>query len=262
MPTAPFYVTPSRRRALMQGLTVLLVFFGFQFAGALVDGGAAAAAAQKLEHPLESVLLTGGLLLLPVVAFSMRDGGWCESLGLKGLPWPRLVGASAAAVIGGYGLNVVASLLFLLVRHLTGGAAELAASRAAWMAKLSDVPTSLIVPMVLFVGLWEELVFRGFLLGRLRGALSAGVAPGSERRRDFVAAAVLSLLFGLGHAYQGLLGVLQTTLLGFVLSLLVLWSGSLWPAVVAHATIDGFGLFALRVLKPFLAKAAEGKLGI
>lgn len=252
MSAPPFYATTNRPRALVEGLTVVLLFFGYQFSGALLGKGTE----QRLDHPLLSVLLTGLVMLLPVLAFSVRDRTWRESLGVGPLPWSRLAGLSALGVIGAYGLNVVASLVFLA---FFGGLKDLATARAGWMAKLADLPAPIIVPLVLFVGLWEEVVFRGFLLGRLRAALPLGSGPDAARRRDVLAVVAVSLCFGLGHGYQGVLGMVQTTVVGLVFSALVVFGKSLWPAVLAHATIDGFGLFALKVLKPWLQKVAEGK---
>ncbi|WP_386068034.1 CPBP family intramembrane glutamic endopeptidase [Tahibacter sp. UC22_41] len=85
----------------------------------------------------------------------------------------------------------------------------------------------------------EELLFRGFLLGRLRALLGGGPGFG------IVAAFVQALLFGLAHAYQGPTGILVTGLIGLVFGLLYLRLRVLWPLVIAHGLIDTVGLLAL-----------------
>jgi len=40
-------------------------------------------------------------------------------------------------------------------------------------------------------------------------------------------------------------GVAQTFVMGVALALVTVRSGSVWPAIAAHALIDGFGLFVL-----------------
>lgn len=85
----------------------------------------------------------------------------------------------------------------------------------------------------------EELLFRGFLLGRLRALLGGGLGVG------IVAAFVQALLFGLAHAYQGPTGILATGLIGLVFGLLYLRLRTLWPLVIAHGLIDTVGLLAL-----------------
>lgn len=85
----------------------------------------------------------------------------------------------------------------------------------------------------------EELLFRGFLLGRLRALLGGGLGVG------IVAAFVQALVFGLAHAYQGPTGILVTGLIGLVFGLLYLRLRALWPLVIAHGLIDTVGLLAL-----------------
>lgn len=45
---------------------------------------------------------------------------------------------------------------------------------------------------------------------------------------------VASVFFGLAHGYQGMAGVLGTTMLGAVLHLLYVGSGSLWVPTGLH----------------------------
>lgn len=69
----------------------------------------------------------------------------------------------------------------------------------------------------------EELLFRSLPLGGLGWFLSPWVLMWP-----------LSLVFGLMHASQGPWGVAGTALMGLLLSALFLWSGSIWPPIVAH----------------------------
>jgi len=87
----------------------------------------------------------------------------------------------------------------------------------------------------LFIGLYEELLARGFLLHRARHLLGGWWGP----------VTVSSLLFGLGHAYQGAFGVIQTTIVGAVLAAAVLRYGTLWPAIIAHALVNAVSLWLL-----------------
>lgn len=74
----------------------------------------------------------------------------------------------------------------------------------------------------------EEYLFRGYLLAVLTAALGSPVA----------AVAVSSLSFGVSHGYQRTIGIVRTTLLGALLALPVVWTGSLFPAIVAHFWIN------------------------
>ncbi len=76
-------------------------------------------------------------------------------------------------------------------------------------------------------GVCEEILYRGLLLATLVSLV--GTWP---------AVAITSLIFGLGHAYQGISGIAKTGLIGLVLALLTVFSGSLFIAIVLHAVVD------------------------
>jgi len=76
-------------------------------------------------------------------------------------------------------------------------------------------------------GVCEELLFRGYVMW----VISAYAGP-------WVGAVVTAVLFGLGHLYQGAAGVVQTGVVGLIMSAVVAASGSLWPAMVLHAAVD------------------------
>lgn len=90
-------------------------------------------------------------------------------------------------------------------------------------------------------GVTEEIAFRLFL--PLLLALVTGNA--------LLGFATAAVLFGALHAYQGWAGVLATTALGAVMSVVYLASGLLWLAVLLHVLIDLNGL----VLRPVLLGA-------
>jgi uncharacterized protein len=79
-------------------------------------------------------------------------------------------------------------------------------------------------------GVSEELVFRGFLLYYL--SLYVPQANILER------VLLTSLVFGFGHIYQGWMGVVGTGIVGLVLAILYLMTGSLLLPVMIHAAVD------------------------
>ena len=88
-------------------------------------------------------------------------------------------------------------------------------------------------------GVCEELIYRGVLMASL--ASHVGLWP---------AAVLSSVVFGLGHCYQGPVGVVRTGVVGLVFAVLVITTGSLWIPMLLHALLD---VFQGRVL----ARAAE-----
>lgn len=88
-------------------------------------------------------------------------------------------------------------------------------------------------------GICEEIVYRGYLVWYL----AAFVGP-------WPAAVVAGALFGVLHLYQGPAGILRTGVVGVVMALLYVGSGSLlWP-VILHAAVDlNGGAVGRRVLE-------------
>jgi membrane protease YdiL (CAAX protease family) len=86
------------------------------------------------------------------------------------------------------------------------------------------------VALAITAGICEELVFRGALLH-----LAERLLPGAG---VIGAAAAAVALFGVAHFYQGLRGVLLTTLAGALLMLSFLATGSLLPGIAIHILID------------------------
>ena len=86
----------------------------------------------------------------------------------------------------------------------------------------------------------EEFVYRGYLLTRIARVL------GNTPRTWLGALAVTSILFGVGHGYQGVSGMISAGLGGFAFGLLYLVTGrNLWVSVIAHGTTDTVGFLLL-----------------
>ena len=83
------------------------------------------------------------------------------------------------------------------------------------------------VLLSLTAGICEELLYRGFLLFYFGHWLG-----------PWTSLAAASLIFGLGHAYQGPRGVLQTGLIGAFLGFVYMIGRSLLPPMLLHAAGD------------------------
>jgi membrane protease YdiL (CAAX protease family) len=60
-----------------------------------------------------------------------------------------------------------------------------------------------------------------------------------------------SVSFGISHGYQRLIGIVRATLLGTLLALPVVFTGSLFPAIVAHFWINAvIGIGGWKLLYP------------
>ena len=84
------------------------------------------------------------------------------------------------------------------------------------------------VPLALAAGIYEEFMYRGFAPDHLaRWGLPL-----------WVAVAIATLSFGLSHGYKSLVGMLRAGLIGLVLAVPVLVTGTLLPSMIAHAIMD------------------------
>lgn len=97
------------------------------------------------------------------------------------------------------------------------------------------------------VGLYEELLFRGFALPRLRRLTGSWVA----------ATIIGSILFALLHGYQGFVGMVTVFFLSVGLSITFVLRKSIVPVIVAHFLIDAIGFTMLHLVNPEDLKLPE-----
>jgi CAAX protease family protein len=83
----------------------------------------------------------------------------------------------------------------------------------------------------------EELLYRGFFIGRLAPTVGTAAAVLSS-----------SALFGLGHAYQGWIGVARTMLIGIAFGVAFALTHSLWWLLIAHTSANLSGVLLARRL--------------
>ncbi len=83
------------------------------------------------------------------------------------------------------------------------------------------------VALSLSAGLWEELLYRGYLIRYLDSM--SGIA---------VAVVASSIVFGFAHLCHGVSAALRAGALGVLFAVLFLFSGSLWLPIALHASID------------------------
>ena len=133
----------------------------------------------------------------------------------------------------------------LELKKLRGQMGELGA-----LAPSTDTEMRTFSMVSVTAGICEEIVYRGMLMGALAPVL--GLWP---------AVALSSVVFGMGHMYQGMTGIVKTTLVGLFMALLTVFSGSLLVAIVLHSIID---LTSGRLMGAALALpgASEESMGI
>ncbi len=109
------------------------------------------------------------------------------------------------------------------------GAADADALRSALAPETLPGWVALLLVVLPVVAVFEELLFRGALVG----GLAAGFGLSAP-----VLVAASAAAFALGHGVQGRVGVVVTGALGLVLGAVFVWTGSLAVVVVAHYLLN------------------------
>ena len=128
------------------------------------------------------------------------------------------------------------TLAFLFVIILRSGSALLQhflghSANTAFLLPKDAMESVLWVAVSIAAGTCEEIVYRGYLqrqLWALGGSLPFAIM-------------LQSIIFGVGHAYQGWRPALVTTVYGLGFGLLAAWRRSIIPGAIAHSVIDVIG---------------------
>lgn len=189
-----------------------------------------------LSAALSLIFFAGALFLVALWRdVSPETTGW-----RVGDPIPAFAWAAAIAVAG---LGVIVLVVRVGERL---GMSESGISLALMPRNGREVRGFLLLAAVAAVG--EEYLFRGFAQGVLAEGLGSA----------WPAVALTSLSFGVSHGYQKLIGIVRATLLGFLLAVPVVVTGSLFPAIVAHFWINAaIGIGGWKLLYPEAAAEAD-----
>jgi membrane protease YdiL (CAAX protease family) len=185
---------------------------------------------------LQSLHLQGGLIaseafciFLPALAvrWLRRDDVEFPSFQRLGMRWPWLFWVAATAALVGIGANILTGLIVELVPSLqeSAKAYEEMVEQLLW----PDDPLLLvlgIVAVTVAAPLGEEFLFRGVILPMQRAG---------EMRVEAVLV-INGLLFALLHFNP--MGFLALAAVGIFFAHLVVLTDSLWPSIVAHATLN------------------------
>ncbi|MDE3115049.1 MAG: CPBP family intramembrane metalloprotease [Pseudomonadota bacterium] len=210
----------------------------------------ALAGAQLAKRTTASLLprywqtMVRGWLVAVLVLLTWRWLG--RPLAQLGLDVPVGVrGAMGLVAVGAAAL--VAAVQLLRLKSLTPEQMERAKKAIAGVKITPNTRAELavFVLVALSAGVWEELLYRGFLIWFL---VPLTGAPG--------AIILSSLVFGLGHIYQGRRGILFTSLIGLLFAAAFVFTKSLWWLMVAHALIDIYGGSVAFRVKKLMARAS------
>ncbi|MBI5764320.1 MAG: CPBP family intramembrane metalloprotease [Planctomycetes bacterium] len=232
----------------------IVVFLAIAFMTAIFETGFPHWLAQRFPDiaVILPAFLNGAICMGAVAALVRHRRQRAGSIGLTNWHW-RWLGIGLLTVPVCFVGGAISNLIYALVTQRS--LVDFVKEREEFLGGVSDIPLWLIFTLSIFVGIYEEILFRGFVLTRLR-ALSKGVIG---------PVVISSVIFGSLHFTQGLMGVCQTTIVGLVLATVAARSRSLWPCMIAHALIDSTSLVLAGLMseemQQFLREAASQPAG-
>lgn len=218
----------SRRRAWLEILLLLLLVAAGGVAVPLLAGLFLGRVALPIMLVFQGAVILAGLSLL-----LFHAGQRWADVGLHAFE-----GRDLGRALLLLATCIVANLLLMLVlyalapKHVHEHMSHLQ-TIASTLA--GGLPITTIAATMFFVGVYEELTARGFLLARCRTAIGGVWAP----------VLLSAMLFGLGHTYQGWIGVAQTTVIGVIFAAFTTRWGTVWPAILAHALLNTLSVATL-----------------
>jgi membrane protease YdiL (CAAX protease family) len=244
---------PSRARAFVEVVVVGAVLAGLILLPELDAVEAVLTWIPRAWRVPAHVWVMAQVSIVLVATLASRDEDMAGSLGLTR---KRLAGAFAGGVLLWGGILVTATsfaVAAVAAQHVleeplvaAGRPGGLLPNDIAVVREFARIPVLAVVPLAMYVGFYEELIFRGFMLGRLR------ILFGDRALGAVLAIGLSSALFALGHTYKGALGVAATFLLGVTFGVVAWRQRSITTCVVAHAMLDAFVLLSLHVAQRFV----------
>ena len=188
---------------------------------------------------LDLAIPTFVLLAMMGLSLWYRGEGF-RSLGVRPITTPHLV-RKMLAFAAGWSLLQLA-LIMPVANHLSGTKTDL--------TEFANVEGNVGLLLGLLALSWtlaavgEELAYRGYVLTRTRELI------GSSRYGTAAAVLVSSLLFGIAHSEQGLVGVLAISLDAVAFGLLRRRYDTVWASALAHGFNNTLGFLAFFFVGP------------
>lgn len=179
-----------------------------------------------------SVIATDLALVCLILYFMWRNGEPNRRVGWTMHRWP---GEVALGVLLFFPVVLGANLLEGLLH--SAGLSE-PTKLPSFLVATGATRVVLAVLMVTVVALAEETIFRGYLILRLQAATG----------RTGAAVVLSTLVFCVGHGYEGAAGVISVFFLGLAFALIYVWRKSLVAPMIMHFLTDFTSIVLASVL--------------
>jgi uncharacterized protein len=224
------------RHAGRRGDLVELGVFLFLIVPAMALSFIIPAQQEQLAFPLTAVatILRDLALVALIVFFLWRAGESPRALGWTTRHVGREVAIGVALFVP---LFFAARWLEALMIQL--GLTAPSSSPAGLVPARSAAELLLALVLVVVVAISEETIFRGYLLLRLRPIVRSGA----------VALVLASMIFAVGHGYEGTAGAVTVGTLGLAFGAVYLWRRSLVAPATMHLLLDPIPILLIPLLR-------------
>jgi membrane protease YdiL (CAAX protease family) len=226
---------PRRREATIELLVFLFLIVPSMTITYFLPGGPASAARASFVFTAWATILRDLALMSLIFYFVWRNResrmriGWNLRNGWSDVPLGAVLFVFAAVATG---------IVDQALRQF--GLSQPTAPLPRFLTA-RDIPQFVLAGfLVLVVAVAEETIFRGYLILRLRTATGSTAA----------AVVLSSVIFTLGHGYEGAAGMAAVGTLGLILAAVYIYRGSLVAPIVMHFLQDFIGV----VIVPLMLK--------
>lgn len=220
--SAVSHEAPARRVQLVELLVFLLILLPSMVLPAL------GMRPEELRFPLvAAAVIVHNIALVSLVAYFL----WRNGEGLRAVGW-RAARPVREAFVGAALFVPFFLAVALLERLLRAAGLTAPAAPPEYLLPQTAPEQLLALVLIVAVAVGEETIFRGYLIRRF-DAVS---------RSRAIAVVLSTIIFALGHGYQGSLGIVAVGLIGVGFALIYFWRGSLIAPMVMHFLQDFMGL--------------------
>lgn len=171
--------------------------------------------------------------------------GWI-SLRLRGVGWPSVGFKRPASWRRTISLGIAIGVAYqFFTSYVTEPLVTLLTKKETDLSQFAPLRGNVFFLLFFLLLVWtlaafgEELNYRGYLMNRVAELAGGG------RWAWLVSLIVVSVLFGVGHLYQGIAGIVVNTLAGLLYGTLYLCGRNLWLSIIVHGVYDTVGLLLI-----------------
>jgi len=177
-----------------------------------------------------------GLVLFAWLSLWLRGKGWSDFGLKKPESWKRTLALAFLAGIVFQALSLY--IIEPILGKLTGDIPDVSLFRPL----VGNVPQLFFFLLLswTFAAFIEEMIYRGYLMHRIADLFN-------RNNTGWIVGLILSnFIFGFGHMYQGMSGMISTGISGLVFAgLYFATNRNLWAAILAHGIYDTIGFLMI-----------------